>query len=378
MFHLRMSTAAKVSRPKTEGPKGLRGGRVVVYQGKSAKVVSLLTNVHAKIKITETGEEIRVSRKDLSFPKKAPTTKAPAAKKVKSDVVAPKEALQENTKTKGYDSENVTSLLKKCKERGIEVRVGKKNLPKHELIRLLTEQDQLVKKNDGQSTKPTISEQKKPTVLKKKTGPPKEKPAKVVAKKTEKKPDESHKRYFPNQPSLTIIQPKYIILSTLFFPSQYAGREVPDLNELQSAIVAVNREFSTKESDSVVKLAFVNYNSDRDQPAEDVINAEVDADNEHIFLKTAIKELQDSPSGGGGIEIMQLRGELIVLDVKRAHTIPYVQILDTFAKKLGLQRYASKKDNPVSMISFHVPEDGEEDPHATQLIHNVLLLAYAD
>jgi hypothetical protein len=347
------TTVKKVPRrgPKTEGPKGLRGGRLVDYQGKPAKVVSLLSNVKAKIKMTEIDEEVTVLRKDLSFLKKS----GGAAKKVAS--TAPeKMAMAAGT----YDKDTVATLLKKCKERGIEGCVGKIFLPKRDLIRLLTKQDEAAKS----------TEEKKPVEKKSK-------------KAVEKKPDNrSRPRYFPNQPSLTIIRPKYFILSTLLFPSRDLGREIWQLGELQSAVLAVNKELSgdksTNKPTPMVKLAFVNFNSDRDQAAEDAINAEVDPDNKHTALKTAIKELQHPPSGEGGIEIRQLMGELIALDVGNAYTVPYVQILNTFAKKLGLQRYGSKQSNPTSLISFHVPEDGEEEPHATQFIHNVLLFSYAD
>ena len=50
------------------------------------------------------------------------------------------------------------------------------------------------------------------------------------------KQNTSPDRYFPNQPSMTLINPRYIVLNTIFSPSSNLGRELPKLKELQGAI----------------------------------------------------------------------------------------------------------------------------------------------
>lgn len=254
-----------LTKTKSEGPKGLRGGRIIEYRGQKGKVVNLLSNVKANIKITETGEEMTVLRKELSFPRKTPSKKSTISKKK-----------QEKSIPEEKEKSDITS------------------------------------------------------------------------------------RYFSDQPSFTIIRPRYLILGT----TSVSG--LPSLKELQSTIASINKELGRGDK---VKLAFVNFNADRYQEAEDEINDAVDKNNEHQALKTAIKELQVPPSSRG-IEISQLRWELIVLDLKRVYSVPYLQILDNFSKKLGLN------SNPTSLISFCIPENEDEDPHATQFVHNVLLISY--
>ena len=88
------STTTKKKLPakiKTEGPKGLRSGRIVMYQGQRAKVTSLVSNIQAKILIDGAKTEIRVGRKMLSFPSKAQKKGVKTAPvKIKKDIGAPK------------------------------------------------------------------------------------------------------------------------------------------------------------------------------------------------------------------------------------------------------------------------------------------------
>ena len=125
-----------------------------------------------------------------------------------------------------------------------------------------------------------------------------------------------------------------------------------------------------------MKLAFVSFRSDRDQENEDAINNIIDANRKHEPLKKAIAELNDPPPGG--IEVHDVRGDIIVLDVSHGYPIPYLQIINDFSQNIGFSPYPYYLGNPGNIMSFFVPTDEEDsdNPHRFTIFHNVLVLSY--
>jgi hypothetical protein len=97
-----------------------------------------------------------------------------ATKKKKAKRVAKKKPSA--PKEKGiYDDEPVSSLLKKCKEREIEACVGKKTMPKKDLIPILERWDEeMAKREKAESPKEKKIRKKTKRIAKKKTAPARE------------------------------------------------------------------------------------------------------------------------------------------------------------------------------------------------------------
>ena len=74
---------------------------------------------------------------------------------------------------------------------------------------------------------------------------------------------------------MTFINPRYIVLNTIFSSS-------PKLKELQGDVDQINNKFKRK---NIVKLAFVSFRSNRDQEKEDAINNIIDVKIKHEPLK---------------------------------------------------------------------------------------------